>query len=360
MKKIRNYILALVALVMAACGGNEFKVSGKIEGANDSTLMVMEVANNGWWYIVDSVKCAKDGSFAIAKPAAQNPDIYRLRINDKAICFPIDSIDNVTIHSNLAGFATDYVLGGTTLAEDMMKVDKKAMQMYGASVEDMKAWKAELANTILADASSILSYYIINKYIGNQPLYNPLDKDDLKMIGAVANAYNTFKPTDPRTKYLVSLAVNSRKAVNPVVTTDTIVADEIPLIDITLQDENGKMQQLSEVAAQGKVILLNFTMYADELSPAFNKVLSETYNKYAARGFEIYQIAYDFDEFQWRQAAKNLPWITVLDSDGGQSKHITNYNVVQFPEMYIINRKGEIVERVLEIESLSKIVGKYM
>ena len=360
MKKVKIYILSLAALVMVACSGNEFKVSGKIDGASDTTQMVMEVANNGWWLIVDSVKCSKDGSFAISKPAAQSADIYRLRYNDKSIYFPIDSLDNVNIVSNIEHFATDYVLSGTAIAEDMMKVDKKAMQMYGASSEDLKAWKVELTNTILANPSSIVAYYIINKYIGNEPLYNPLDKEDLKMIGAVANAYNSFKPNDPRTEYLVSLTVNARRAVNPVVSNDTIVATEIPLIDINLQDENGKMQQLSEVASQGKVVLLNFTVYGDELSPAFNKVLSDIYGKYATKGLEIYQIAYDYDEFQWRQAAKNLPWITVLDSDGIQSKNLSVYNVASFPEIFIINRKGEIVERVMEIESLSKIVAKYM
>ena len=360
MKKIQNYILSLVAIAMAACGSNEFKVSGKIEGANDSTKMVMEVANNGWWLIVDSVKCKKDGTFALVKPASANADVYRLRYNDKSIHFPIDSIEHVTITSTLEGFANDYELGGSALAEEMMKVDKKAMQMYGASEEELKAWKGELANVILADASSILSYYIINKYIGTMPLYNPLDKEDLKMIGAVANAYNTFKPSDPRTQYLVAVAVNARRKVSPVVSTDTIVATELPIIDINLQDENGKMQQLGEVASKGNVVLLNFTFFTDELSPAFNKVLSEVYAKYNAKGLEIYQIAYDNDEFQWRQAAKNLPWITVFDSDGAASQNLVNYNVFAFPEIFIINRKGEIVERVVEIESLAKTVGKYM
>ena len=130
MKKYSIYILTLVAMVMTACGNGGFKVSGKIEGANDSTKMVVEVANNGWWLIVDSVKCDKNGKFEVAQPAPQFAEIYRLRYNDKAIYFPIDSIDNVTLNSNIANFATDYVLGGSALAEEMMNVDKRAMQMH--------------------------------------------------------------------------------------------------------------------------------------------------------------------------------------------------------------------------------------
>lgn len=359
MKKYSIYILTLVAMVMTACGNGGFKVSGKIEGANDSTKMVVEVANNGWWLIVDSVKCDKNGKFEVAQPAPQFAEIYRLRYNDKAIYFPIDSIDNVTLNSNIANFATDYVFGGSALAEEMMNVDKRAMQMHKASAEELKAWKAELANAILANPSSIVSYYIINKYIGETPLYNPLDKEDLKMISAVANAYNTFKPTDPRTAYLVNVAISNRRRVAPV-QGDTVVATEIPLLDLTLQDENGKMRQLSEVASQGKVVVLNFTVYADELSPAFNAVLLDEYKKYNKKGLEIYQIAYDYDEFQWRQAAMNLPWVTVLDSDGVDSKNLMMYNVGSLPAIFILNRKGEIVERVFEIESLSKVIAKYM
>lgn len=359
MKKYSIYILTLVAMVMTACGNRGFKVSGKIEGANDSTKMVVEVANNGWWLIVDSVKCDKNGKFEVAHPAPQYAEIYRLRYNDKAIYFPIDSIDNVTLNGNIANFATGYVLGGSALAEEMMNVDKRAMQMHKASAEELKAWKAELANAILANPSSIVSYYIINKYIGETPLYNPLDKEDLKMISAVANAYNTFKPTDPRTAYLVNVAISNRRRVAPV-QGDTVVATEIPLLDLTLQDENGKMRQLSEVASQGKVVVLNFTVYADELSPAFNAVLLDEYKKYNKKGLEIYQIAYDYDEFQWRQAAMNLPWVTVLDSDGVDSKNLMMYNVGSLPAIFILNRKGEIVERVFEIESLSKVIAKYM
>jgi hypothetical protein len=101
-------------------------------------------------------------------------------------------------------------------------------------------------------------------------------------------------------------------------------------------------------------------VYADELSPAFNAVLLDEYKKYNKKGLEIYQIAYDYDEFQWRQAAMNLPWVTVLDSDGVDSKNLMMYNVGSLPAIFILNRKGEIVERVFEIESLSKVIAKYM
>lgn len=360
MYKVKNYMLALLAVMLTACGGNEFKVKGKIDGADTATKMVLEVSNNGMWLIVDSVKMSKNGEFKVAQPAPQFADIYRLRYNDKAIYFPIDSIDNVEIEASLASFATDYKLSGSQMAEDVMNIDKKAMQMHNADAESMNAWKRELSNVILSDPSNIVAYYIINKYIGDKPLFDPEDKNDMRMIGAVANAYNTYKPNDPRTAYMVGIVLNHQRKNAVVVKSDTVVVDEIPILDIQLQDENGKVQSLQEMATQGKVIVLNFTVYSDELSPAFNKELADQYKRFEAKGLEIYQIAYDTDEFQWRQAAKNLPWVTVYDAKGIYSQNLGRYNVLGFPTTFIINRKGEIVEKVVDVTKLSSAIAKYL
>lgn len=360
MKTVKIYILSLAAMLMVSCGGNQFKVSGKIDGASDTTKLVLEVSNNGMWLIADSVKTSADGSFNVSLPAPQHADIYRLRYKAKSIYFPIDSIDNVVVNSKLETFSTDYTLSGTADAEMLMNVDKKAMQMYGASADELKAWKKELANVILSNPGSIVAYYIINKYIGNTPLYNPADKEDLKIIGAVANYYNSFKPNDPRTAYLVNVTLSNRRANAPVASGDTLVINEIPLINISLQDEKGQIQDLEKISSQGKVILLNFTIHSDELSPAFNKVLADAYEKYQSRGLEIYQIAYDTDEFQWRQTAKNLPWITVYDGRGIYSPDIANYNIMGFPTTFVINRNGELAERVTDVTKLSTVISKYL
>lgn len=360
MKKIKLGILATIAVLMAACGGNNFNVTGKIEGASDSTKMVVEVANNGMWLIADSVIPGKNGEIKVSLPAPAHPEIYRLRYNNKSIYFPIDSLDNVTINGSIDAFATDYTLSGTAIAEEMMAVEKKAMKMYNATAEELKAWKRELTNQILANPSGIVAYYIINKYIGKEPLFNPYDKDDMKIIGAVANAYNSFKPNDPRTDYLVNLTMQGRRLHVENVKQDTVMVNEVPIIDIELQDNEGKMQKLSEVAAQGKVVLLNFSVLNDELSPAFNKVLLDVYNKQKAKGLEIFQISYDNNEFQWRQAAKNLPWITVYDGNGLYSTYLAMYNVQSIPAIFVINRNGEIVERITDVDKIQSSVAKYL
>ena len=67
----------------------------------------------------------------------------------------------------------------------------------------------------------------------------------------------------------------------------------------------------------------------------------------------------DQDNVVWRQAAKNLPWITVYDPMSVDSRTVGNYNVTGIPTTFVI-RGGEIVERVEDPTRLKAIVARYM
>ena len=363
MKKYIYAAIAAMSAVMMSCGSsNEFKVSGNVEGGSDSIAMVLESASSGYWFFVDSVKVKGNGDFSVAQPAPSVPGIYRLRMGEQSIYFPIDSLDNITVNTKVGEFATAYTLSGTPNAELAMAIDKKAMELAkSGDQEAIAAWKKELAQKILADPSGIVAYYVINKYIGARPVFDPADDYDLKIIGAVANAYNTFRPTDPRTQYLVNLLLDGQRRIRAARNTPAseVVVQEVPIIEIALDDNHGKMQKLTEVAKQGKVVLLSFTMYSAEFSPAYNKELSDIYKRYSGN-LEIFQVSVDPDEFAWRQSAANLPWITVLDPASIQSMNLSAYNVMVLPTAFVIDRNGDIVERVDDMTKLASTVAKYI
>ena len=352
-------ICAVVALT--ACNGNKFHIDGSIDGASDTTL-VLEQSSNGEWLIIDSVKVDKGGKFSISATAPQVPSIYQLRMGDQAICFPIDSLDHLTITAKMPNYATDYTIGGSEHAEQVMKIDKEAIRLAstGADEAAMQAWKDQLARQIVADPSGIVAYYTINKYIGNRPLFDPMNDNDLRIIGAVANAFNSFRPNDPRTDYLVNVLLDGqRRRRSMSAPTDTVYADVASIIDIKLQDYNGKEHKLSQVASNNRIVLLDFTAYATEISPQMNKLLNDIYKSYHSHGLEIYQVSVDPDNVAWRESARNLPWITVYDPMGVNSKNVGTYNVTGMPTTFII-RNGEIVERVEDATRLKAAVGKYM
>lgn len=359
MKKI-VYVMALLAMVLTSCSEGKFKVEGKIDGAAGSTVLVMEESSNGSWFIVDTVSVNDDGSFSVSEQAPEYPNIYRLRLGGDVICFPIDSLDHITVTTSLKAFSTGYTLAGSEHAVQVMNMDKEAMQLAGGkgTAEQIKAFKHKVAEQIVVDPAGIVAYYAINKYMDGKPLFDPLNDDDLRIIGAVANAFYSFRPTDPRTDYLVGvLTQGQQRRRSQAQGGDTIYADVASLIDIKLQDYNGKEHVLSEVAVKNRIVLLNFTMYQADFSPVFNKLLNDIYNKYKGQGLTIYQISLDDDAVAWRQAAQNLPWITVYDHNGGNSVNVGAYQVMGVPTTFII-KNGEIVERVEEATKLEAAVTR--
>lgn len=359
---MKKYIfLAITAVAMlCSCTGNQFKVEGKVEGATDSVKLVLESSSNGMWFIVDSITPGNDGSFSLSSEAPEYPNIYRLRYNGQSICFPIDSLEHITINTKLASFATDYTVSGSDHAEQIMKIDKEAMALAKATPAQIKVFKDKLAKEIIVEPDGIVAYYAINKYIGEEPLFDPLNDADLRIIGAVANSFNTFRPNDPRTNYLVQVLLDGqqrrRAAKEP---TDTIQATETALLDIALDDYKGVTHSLAKVSAQHRVVVLNFTMYQGDFSPMYNKLLNDIYTAHKAGGLEIYQVSLDADNVAWLQAARNLPWITVYDPNGVNSRFVGMYQVMGVPTSFII-KNGEVVERVEDGNKLKAAIQKYM
>ena len=359
MKKIILIIIAAIALT--ACNGNQFHVDGTIEGASDTTL-VLEQSSNGEWLIVDSIKVDKNGKFSVSADAPEVPSIFQLRLGNQAICFPIDSLDKLTINTKMPNFARDYTVSGSTHAEQVMKIDKEALQFAGGkgTEAERQAWKDQLARQIASDPGSIVAYYTINKYIDGQPLFDPMNDNDLRFIGAVANAFDSFRPNDPRTDYLKKVFLDGqRRRRASTAPTDTVYADVASLIDIKLQDYTGKDYILSDIAAKNRVVVLNFTAYEAEFSPQLNKLLNDIYQSYQNRGLAIYQVSLDQDNVIWREAAKNLPWITVYDPMGVNSQTVSSYNLMGTPTSFII-RNSEIVERVEDATNLKSAVARYL
>ncbi len=352
-------VAAITALMVACSGSPHWTVDGKIDGAEGKT-MIVEANDNGRWYPIDSVTLDRSGKFSVTHAPAGYPDIYRLRLDDKTVYFPIDSIETVTVVTTASAFDSDYTLSGSPSAERLMTVDRRvadAVQKMGVSNAIVDSlFKRELGSMMLQDPSGIVSYYIINKRIGGVQLFDPSRPSDLKIIGAVANAFNTLRPEDPRTAYLRNLFLQNRTP-SASAPRDTVHASVINLFDISLLDNRGRRHSLEQLSRQGKVIVLNFTSYQADESPAFNRELNRLYEKYHERGLEIFQVAFDEDEFAWRQAAAPLPWITVYNSAADGASALVNYNVGTLPATFVIDRNGDVVARPATLQELEGAVA---
>lgn len=356
---------ALAALCLFGCGNsNEWTVDGRIENAEGKTMYV-EASDNGRWYALDSITLDAGGKFSFSHAPAGYPDIYRLRLEQSTLYFPIDSVETVTVIAKADAFESDYTLEGSSSAEALMAVDRRVQASLSRNgiggIASDTLLKNDLSTMLLQDPSGIVSYYIINKRIGGIQLFNPANPKDLRIIGAVANAYDQFRPTDPRTTYLRNLFLSNRPHRDTAAPADTLRAREVSVFEIKLYDNAGNRHSLVEEASKGNVIFLNFIAYADENAPAYNRRLRPIYERYRDRGLRIFQVSLDTDEIQWRQTAANLPWITVYNPSTDEGvRNVMNYNVGKLPAGFIINRNGEVVKRVDDIASLENEIASYL
>ena len=356
--------IALSTLTLGSCSRQQgWTIDGTISGAAGEKV-ALQAFNNNNWYTIDSIVVSKNDHFEYkaAAPAAY-PEVLRLSLNGASIYFPVDSVSKVTLTANAASFNKNYSLKGSQAALKFVEIDSLISSTVAAKGEAAAATdsllKRQLSQIVLTANEPIASYYVINKRIGNQALFDPASKRDLAVIGAVAQEFDSKLPEDPRTVTLRNIYLGAKAAANPDRFETTIELPEAGLsADIKGYDNKGVAHSLYEAASKGDVVLLSFTNYEHEASPAYNVILADLYNKYHERGFEIFQLAFDEDEVEWKQSAVNLPWITIWNSPSDGSAAIINYNVNMLPLSYIIDRDGVLRTRVTDPTTLDGIISK--
>ncbi len=362
MKATRFALAAGAALTLAGCSEKQWTVEGTIAGAEGKDL-VLEAPDNNGWYAADTARLGKDGAFSFSMAPAGHPEVYRVTLDGSSAYFPIDSVETVTLSAQAPDITNTARLAGSEAAEHMQIVNTLIADVVAKSGNAAAGYdpdlKRKLAEQVLRDPSGIVAYYTVFRRVGDVLVFDPADRSDLRIIGAVANAYDRERPDDPRTALLKQVYLVNHRGQN-YLPTDTIEAREISLPEISLLDLKGKRRSLSAEASKGKVLILNFTAYTAKESPAFNLELAKIYDQYRDRGLEIYQVALDADEFQWRESAANLPWITVYNTPSDGAAALRDYNVGALPATFIINRQGELVERVDQLNRLSSAVARYL
>ncbi|MDE7153165.1 MAG: AhpC/TSA family protein [Muribaculaceae bacterium] len=364
MKRFFRMATAAVAAaaIMTGCSDNKWHLNGNITDADGEELILESMGTIGWTP-VDTVKLDAKGDFKFAHEAPSAPDIYRLRLKGQTAYFPIDSIESISLTASAKDFAGSYQLSGNDNARMMMMADSLinaslAQKGEALTITDPEL-KRELGKIILVNPGSVVAYYIVSKTIGNAPLFNPDEKMDHRLIGAVANSMNMERPNDPRTLYLKDKYLRNRQVPAVVQTTDTIVANITALFEINSHNAQGNNVSLREMASKDDVILLNFTSLTHPQSVEYNMALNKIYDTYGNRGLKIYQVSIDEDEVEWRTAAKNIPWTCVYNPPT-YTDALIKYNVGVLPTTFIIDRKGELAERVSDIAELPAQLKKYI
>lgn len=350
------------AIVLGSCNNQpHWTVSGTIHGGESKQLVIERPTYVGW-NALDTVQLDGKGNFSYKGECIDYPDIFRATIDGHTLYFPVDSTESIRLEGTLPGLEGNYTISGTDDGIMLRKADSlitESVERLGIeSAKTDPQLKRRLAQLIIEKPHSIVAYYIINKSIGGTPLYNPHDRNDLRIVGAVANSFDRERPGDPHTAQLRNLFLSARRN-RDIASGDTVIANSISFHDIRLFDRNGKEQNLSDVAYENRIVLLNFTNYSAKESPAFNIELNKAYAQLKSHGVEIYQVAIDSDEPSWREAAANLPWVAVRNAGVEAGRNLLYYNVQTLPTSFII-KDGELVERLDISEKVATAIGRHL
>ena len=375
MKHICRAALVLAAAaVIASCGNKKFNVTGQIENAKDSLLYFEHVGLEGI-DVVDSVKLGDSGSFSFSEEAPDAPEFYRLRISDQIINVAIDSTETVTFRSSWPQMASKYEVEGSENCEKIKELTLQLMDLRERAIaisqndqlsideanDSLLAIITQYKNDvktkyIFPTPGKSYAYFALFQTLGDMLLFNPRNnKDDIKVFAAVATSWDTYYPHAERGQNLHNIAIEGMKNQRIVEAKEnqTIEASRVQeagVLDIELTDNKGQVRHLTDL--KGKVVLLDFHVFAMDESPARILTLRELYNKYHAQGFEVFQVSLDSDEHFWKQQTAALPWISVLDPNGIQSQIISMYNIQAVPDFFLIDRDNNLVKRAAQIKDL--------
>lgn len=385
MRKTIMRIIAAVAVVasiagMASCGKGTFHVNGTISNAKDSVLYFEHNGLEGF-SVIDSVKLDDSGAFAFDGDVAGNPEFYRLRIAGQIINVAIDSTETVNVKASYPMMATDYDVKGSYENEKIKELALKQITLQNRcqAVASNPTINADSAMTLIDNIVAQYKNDVERNYIYKEPMkayayfalfqyivinntaqlvFNPrANGNDIKVFAAVATSWDTFYPNSERGENLHNIAIQGMKDQRIVrnqqqaMTIDASKVSDVNLIDIALMDNKGHVRRLTDL--KGKVVLLDFHVFSvGEESTKRIMMLRELYNKYHAQGFEIYQVSLDSNEHFWKTQTEHLPWVSVYDPDGVNSKNAANYNVQSIPTFFLIDKNNVLRKRDLQIKDI--------
>ena len=385
-----------MAVIFCGCNSNHSGViDGVITNANGEKL-ILEHLSAGTPVVVDTIALNESGKFSF-KPQLETggPDFFCLRIGNQSIPLAFDTLATpIHITADFKRFGSDYSVGdnelnallkeaaqeGNRLRRSVLDANaafnerKITNQVYYDSIATLVDNYKEtmLKKYIYNDPSNPVAYYVLFESVRGLSIFDPYVAVDNRAFGAVATGWMHNYPNSPRVEILKKVTTEGQiiRKRDKMQAERSDSLNNIPVtvatnFEIVLTDIRDKEVALSSLIGNDHVVLLDFTAYYLQNSPAHNALLAKMYEKYESRGLRIYQVCMDPDENFWKVSASNVPWTSVReknvlwDQNGNiqYARSAAIYNIQQIPMIYLIDRQGSVAARV---ETESKLEGEIL
>ncbi len=369
-------ILGLV-LLLASCNRDRIVIRGEY-AAGEGRMIFLDQIEPTLLQTADSSNLDSRGRFRFVFHANQ-PQFLSLRINDQEhislLAEPGEKILVSAAGENLSGpYQVDGSPGSTLVKEletglnETTRALDSLRTLYGQAAEQegndgrlseletefnelVKKQRQASIRFILEHSGSLASYMVIYQKLDPET-YVLNSTYDIQYMKIVTDSLSKYYP---RSKYTRALKTDLEAQMNNLrsLQMKNIISNmESKPIDVALPNVAGDTLRLSSL--RGNYTLLSFWSTFSAESMQENQDLRGFYRKYHPKGFQVYQVVIDTSLSLVKKILdyEAFPWAVTIDTGFDQSMVARMLNVQNLPSNFLVDPKGEFIDRDLFGEEL--------
>ncbi len=379
MKKL--FLFLSTALIIQACSSNqnEFLIDGNYKNAKNEKVFLMQLKSDGMEKI-DSVRLEGNGQFEFTG-YTNIPKFFVVQADkSKNITLLVKPSDKISLTADMEKFNKTYDIEGSEDSRKIMNLRRKLEgniakldslgryykenpenenpgdlrnRLNKASQEIVQEQKEYTKEFIEDNLNSMVSLMALYQQIG--PRSYVLDpKEDFEYFEKVDSSLMSLYPNYGPVKSLHSQVADMKKRFNAEEQNAKRLATGQVAPEIALPNPEGDTVELSSL--RGQYVLLDFWAAWCKPCRVENPNLVKAYKRFNDKGFEIYQVSLDKKRSEWENAIEkdNLDWVHVSDLKFWNSSAAKTYNIQSIPANFLLNKKGEIIDKNLKGDALQK------
>lgn len=366
----------LGALLITSCNkGNQTQIKGIVKDFQQEESLVLKRLDFTSETVLDTLTVREDGSFSYRfDPGNDMPGYYYLYAGNKKIAWLIlqNGVDvdlEVTRDGRilkLEGSPESLLLQevNENLKTAAIKFDSLYTHYENAPEKEKEALSLELGRLFVKYKQETIRFLYEHprSFVNTSVVFQSLPRQvfifsDTRDAALLQRVYDSLSVDYPLSPYVNAIRDRYESMQKAMQMEDAFLNAEVTdFPNICLPGLDGQDVCLSSL--KGKTIILSFWHSSNVDMRLDNRELQEMYNRYSPRGLEIYQVGLDTDKTAWATGIRDqdLPWISVCDGLGIYSPAVTTYNVVEIPTFFIIDKEGNIRQKLSNVQEVIREV----
>jgi len=367
MKNTRLFFYFVIVIAFISCKNfNGYKISGTIKNADHEKVYLEDIL--GEIPVVIDTATIINNKFELKNYSTKG--IYRLRFGeqmDNAIFLFIEDKDNIRVSADLKEL-NNYKVDGSKASSsihELLLASKKNFAALNALAAELKTAdiKSKDSLQILLTLGKKNHVDYIKKFIEKEPnndvacfainFLGPMMQEEVSYLISITEKLHNAQPDS---KYIKTIYKQFQQYKDEMLAqSEGGVALNTQAPNIVLQSPNGDTVQLKDL--QGNYVLLDFWASWCQPCRMENPNVVKLYNKFHAKGFDIFSVSLDANGDQWKKAIgkDGLVWKSHGCDFGGWNSPIAQmYSVKAIPCTFLLDKKGKVIAKNLRGEELEE------